>query len=71
MKLETTIALNIQRFRLAAGLTQEALAEASGFKLTSIAAIEQGRRVPSIDTIARIAGRVAVEPWQLLKPKDR
>jgi transcriptional regulator with XRE-family HTH domain len=46
----------LRRFRLAAGLTQEGLAEEAGISRISISALERGvRRLPHVDTVTRLA----------------
>lgn len=52
IELGTILAL----LRVAAGWTQEALAEASGLKGNSIAAIEQGRMVPGLNSMTMVLG---------------
>ncbi len=46
----------LRRYRLAAGLSQEALAERAGLGVSTIAALERGRRnAPRADTLALLA----------------
>jgi transcriptional regulator with XRE-family HTH domain len=44
----------VRRARLAAGLTQSALAEISGLDQPNISAIEANRRQPTLDTLQRL-----------------
>jgi transcriptional regulator with XRE-family HTH domain len=46
---------HIQRARQAAGLSQPQLAKAAGVPLGTLRNWEQGRRVPLLDTAARVA----------------
>ena len=55
----------LRRYRLAAGLTQEALAERAGVSLDGISALERGyRRSPHRDTLALLAGALALSDGQ-------
>jgi transcriptional regulator with XRE-family HTH domain len=65
--LESVIGAEVQRRRVAVGLTQAALAEAVVMEPDSIAAIEQARRLPSVATLIKLAAVLDCEPWQLLK----
>lgn len=44
----------IRAARLRAGLTQTELAEASGTSQATLSAYEQGRKLPSVDTLRRV-----------------
>ena len=51
-----SLAALVRRYRLAAGLSQEALAERAGLGVSTIAALERGRRnAPRADTLALLA----------------
>jgi transcriptional regulator with XRE-family HTH domain len=67
--LESVIGAEVQRRRVAVGLTQAALAEAVVMEPDSIAAIEQARRLPSVATLIKLAAVLDCEPWQLLKAR--
>ena len=56
----------VQAVRASTDLSQEALAERSGFDRTYISLLERGRRNPSLLTVCRIAGGLGVEPTWLL-----
>lgn len=49
------LALNLKRLRLERGLTQAALAERCGIAQPNLAAMEQGRRQPTLATLQRLA----------------
>ena len=55
-----TIAERIRELRLAAALTQEAVAERAEVPVESLRGIEQGRRQPTWPTLRRIAGAIGV-----------
>jgi transcriptional regulator with XRE-family HTH domain len=48
------------------GLTQEGTAERAGLHRTEVALIEQGGRLPRLDTIVKLGGALGVEPCELL-----
>ena len=56
----------VQTVRASTDLSQEALAERSGFDRTYISLLERGRRNPSLLTVCRLAGGLGVEPTRLL-----
>ncbi len=47
--------------RLAAGLTQKQLAERMGTSQAAIARLERGARLPSVDTLYRLAGILGLD----------
>jgi DNA-binding XRE family transcriptional regulator len=53
---------NVRRLRIAAGLTQTALAERSGIDRTYLSDLEAGRRNPTVTTLARLAKALGVRP---------
>ena len=58
---------NLRRLRLAAGFTQEALAENTGLSVAYISGIERGVRNPSIVVMAELAQGLNVEVQELLR----
>ncbi len=59
-KMERKIGSHIREVRLERKLSQEALAEMCGFSNTTLSSYENGRKTPSLDTIARIAKKLNV-----------
>jgi transcriptional regulator with XRE-family HTH domain len=57
---------NLVRCRKAAGLTQEELSFRAGLHRTEIGLLERNERTPRIDTLAKLAGALRVEPAALL-----
>lgn len=57
----------IKRLRLAAGYTQQAVADAVGVTVRTIISWEQGVRVPGGDKIAKLAKALGVSADELLK----
>ncbi|WP_341538131.1 helix-turn-helix transcriptional regulator [Phenylobacterium hankyongense] len=68
ISLRKVFAANVRRLRKAAGLSQEAFADACGLHRTYIGSIERAERNVSIDNIERIAAALEVSSWLLLKP---
>lgn len=57
---------NLIRFRERAGLSQQGTADRAGLHRTHVAMIEEGRRLPRLDTIVKLGGALEVEPCALL-----
>jgi len=66
-ELRGIIGENIKSRRRALDMTQVELAEATGLTQASIAFIENGRNSPQIDTLAKIAVALRVQPDMLLR----
>lgn len=62
MTIRATFAANVRKYRKAAGLTQEALAEKTGLHRTYIGGVEQQRINPSIEKVAAIADALGIDP---------
>lgn len=61
----------LKNYRIAAGLTQEQLAEKSGVSRLTIANIERGAQtVLKSSTIIKLADALKVDPQVLLRPKS-
>jgi transcriptional regulator with XRE-family HTH domain len=63
---EERFASNLRRFRAAAELSQEQLAEKSGLHPTEISRLERAVRDPRLSTIARVARGLGVGAEQLV-----
>lgn len=57
---------NLRRLRLAAGMTQELLSEATQLDPGEISRLERGVRNPRLSTIVRISRGLGVTPSELL-----
>ena len=62
-----TIGERIKQCRLEHGMTQKDLAERMGISPIGISQYENGKRIPKIETIDRIASAIGVDPTYLSK----
>lgn len=58
---------NLLLARRRAGLSQEQLGFGAGLHRTEIGQLENGHRLPRIDTLVKLAGALSVPPGDLLK----
>ncbi len=70
MDMRRLVGRNLARIRNAKRLTQEALAERSGFSQQYLSGLEQGRRNPTIVTLYELAQALGVDHLELLRPED-
>jgi len=70
MDMRKLVGRNVQTIRQKNGLTQEQLAEISGFSQQYISGLEKGRRNPTIVTIYEIASALGVSHMDLVRPED-
>jgi transcriptional regulator with XRE-family HTH domain len=61
---------NVGHIRREKGLTQEQLAEVSGFSQQYISGLEQGRRNPTVVTLYELATALGVGHLDLLRPSQ-
>ena len=66
-----TFSQNVRALRLAAGLSQEQLAELAGLHRTYIGSIERGERNVSLQNVERIAAALRVAPAILLTAEGK
>lgn len=66
MALRQIFAENLRRARLAAGLSQEELADAAEVDRTYVSALERSRYAASLDVMERLATALKVTPASLL-----
>ncbi len=62
-------AVKIKRVEL--GITQEALADTSGFSRRFLSGVEQGSKVASLKSVARLAQALSCRPSDLLLTAER
>ena len=66
---ESALAAALIRLRLAKGLTQEQLAMLLGTKQESIARMERGKSLPSLNTVRKVANALDAELEITLRPR--
>lgn len=66
MDMRVLVGQNVRRLRLGKGLTQEELAERSGFDQRYISQLESGRRNPTVVTLFELAQALEVPPADLI-----
>ena len=62
---------NVRRIRNKKGLTQEELAEISGFSQQYISGLEQGRRNPTVVTLFHLAQALGASHVELVAPDSK
>lgn len=70
MDMRRLVGRNVRKFRQAMGLTQEQLAERSGFGQNYLSDLERGRRNPTVVTLWELAQTLGVAPVDLISPDD-
>ncbi|HXE89160.1 MAG TPA: helix-turn-helix transcriptional regulator [Hyphomicrobiaceae bacterium] len=68
MDMRKLVGGNVRRIRRKKGLTQEQLAEISGFSQQYISGLEQGRRNPTVVTLYELASALGVSHLDLVRP---
>jgi transcriptional regulator with XRE-family HTH domain len=67
MDMRKLVGRNVRRIRRKNGLTQEQLAEISGFSQQYISSLEQGRRNPTVVTVYELAMALSVSHMDLMR----
>jgi len=70
MDMRKIVALNLKRYRQAAGISQEELAQRSGLDRTYISGLERGLRNPTVIVLYELATVLGRDPRDLLDPED-
>jgi transcriptional regulator with XRE-family HTH domain len=68
MDMRKLVGRNVRAVRLARGMTQEQLADESGFSQQYISDLERGRRNPTIVSLYELAQALHSTPVELLTP---
>lgn len=68
---EQAFGLTLRRIRLMRGLSQQGLADKSGYHRTYIGLLEGGQKSPSLRTIFNIATTLHVKPSEIVKEVGR
>lgn len=71
MDMRKLVGGNVARLRVKRGLTQERLAELSGFSQQYISGLERGARNPTIVTVYELALALGATHLDLLRPQRR
>ena len=71
MDMRKLVVRNVRRIRQKNGLTQEQLAEVSGFSQQYISTLERGRRNPTVVTLYELATALGVSHMELVRPSRR
>ena len=70
MDMRKLVGRNVKRIRQGKGLTQEQMAELSGFSQQYISGLEQGRRNPTVVSLYELATALGVSHMELLRPSE-
>jgi transcriptional regulator with XRE-family HTH domain len=68
MDMRRLVGRNVLRIRKSKGITQERLAEISGFSQQYISGLEKGQRNPTVVTVYELSVALGVNFIELLKP---
>jgi transcriptional regulator with XRE-family HTH domain len=68
MDMRKLVGRNVKRIRQEKGLTQEQLAELSGFSQQYIGGLEQGPRNPTIVSLYELATALGISHMELVHP---
>jgi transcriptional regulator with XRE-family HTH domain len=71
MDMRKLVGRNVKRIRQEKGLTQEQLAELSGFSQQYISGLEQGRRNPTIVSLYELATALGVSHMELVRSVEQ
>lgn len=70
MDMRRLVGRNFRRLRLAKGMTQEKVAEVSGFTQQYVSDLERGIRNPTVVTLYELAQALGVSHMDLVTPDD-
>ena len=70
MDMRRLVGSNFARIRREMGLTQEEVAERSGFSQQYISSLENGRRNPTVITLYELAQALGIGPLDLLAAEE-
>jgi len=70
MDMRKLVGRNVRRIRQEKGLTQEQLAELSGFSKQYLSGLEQGRRNPTIVSLYELATALGVSHMELVRSAE-
>lgn len=67
MALRERFGSTVGRLRVAAGLSQEKLAQLSGLHATTISAVERGKMSVTLEKLEGLARGLRISPWELVR----
>jgi len=70
MDMRKLVGRNVKRVRQEKGLTQEQLAELSGFSQQYISGLEQGQRNPTLVSLYELATALGVSHMELVRSAE-
>jgi len=70
MDMRKLVGRNVKRIRQEKGLTQEQLADLSGFSQQYLSGLEQGRRNPTIVSLYELATALGVSHMELVRSAE-
>ena len=70
MDMRVLVGQNFCHLRQAAGLTQEEVADRSGFSQQYISGLERGRRNPTVVSLFELTQAIGAEPIDLFRLSD-
>jgi len=70
MDIRRRVGLNLKRYRIAANLSQEALADECALHRTYVSGVERGVRNPTVLVLEKLARPLGVPPSRLLEDND-
>jgi transcriptional regulator with XRE-family HTH domain len=71
MDMRRLVGGNLRRIRQKRGLTQEQLADVSGFSQQYISGLERGHRNPTVVTVYELASALGADYLDLMRPSPR
>jgi transcriptional regulator with XRE-family HTH domain len=66
-ELQRRVGLNLRGYREARGLSQEQFADKLGYHRTYVGGLERGERNLTLKAVERIAGRLRLDPLELMR----
>jgi len=71
LSAERAFGITMRKIRLRRGLSQQSLADRSGYHRTYVGLLESGRKSPSLRTIFNLAITLRVRPSEILSDVER
>jgi transcriptional regulator with XRE-family HTH domain len=68
--LQRAVGRNLRAYRASRGLSQEAFADVVGVHRTYMGGLERGERNLTLKSVEKIAAKLGVDPFSLLRSDD-